>query len=376
MFLSGVALALTAEEIELLRRAGVSEERIAEMIEEQGVEVEGDPGTELKEAEPEPAPAVLPAVKPAATGVEPETKRAAVEARTWSHTDWNEDGVYDIIGGSQLGELNVYINVGSNIRPEFEDREEVEDGDVDSGSISVPCITDWNNDGMKDVLLGNRGGTVYLYINHGTNESPEFEDGEEMQDGDIDAGSYSAPAVVDWNGDGKKDLVLGNFDGEILVYINRGADESPSFDEEPYELDVKVFSHAVPFIVKNYNNGLFDMLSGCADGRVYRFYNAGSDTSPGFSNPEPIKTDRFPVQFNGNTNVIAVDWDGDGLEDLVVSERMTSQEAGREGQAALTGKEKDRHYSRVYFIKNVGTNEEPRYNDVEEILHDSRDINI
>jgi hypothetical protein len=121
---------------------------------------------------------------------------------------------------------------------------------------------------------------------------------------------------------------------------------------------------------------LFDILSGCADGRIYRFYNAGNKTSPKFSNPEPIKTDRFPIEFNGNTNIIAVDWDKDGLEDLVVSKRMASQGAGREAQSSLTGKEKKKQYSRVYLIKNVGTNKEPRYNDVIEILSDYKDINL
>jgi hypothetical protein len=42
-------------------------------------------------------------------------------------------------------------------------------------SHSVPCTVDWNEDGRKDLLVGcYTNGNVYLFINSGTNTAPVF----------------------------------------------------------------------------------------------------------------------------------------------------------------------------------------------------------
>ena len=47
---------------------------------------------------------------------------------------------------------------------------------------------------------------------------------------DVDRG-HAAPAVFDLNGDGLKDLLVGQFgEGKLRVYPNRGSDRSPRFD--------------------------------------------------------------------------------------------------------------------------------------------------
>jgi len=47
----------------------------------------------------------------------------------------------------------------------------------------------------------------------------------------IDVGNYGAPAMYDWNLDGVKDLVLGQFtQGKIRLYLNTGPDSAPQFD--------------------------------------------------------------------------------------------------------------------------------------------------
>lgn len=55
-------------------------------------------------------------------------------------------------------------------------------GDMDVGGFSVPVVYDWNNDGKKDLLVGQRyidannvsHGYVSYYENTGTNASPLF----------------------------------------------------------------------------------------------------------------------------------------------------------------------------------------------------------
>lgn len=51
----------------------------------------------------------------------------------------------------------------------------------------------------------------------------------------IDVGYYSAPLMFDWNGDGKKDLIAGQFDyGKIRFYPNVGEDTAPVFSGFSY----------------------------------------------------------------------------------------------------------------------------------------------
>ncbi|MDH4211923.1 MAG: hypothetical protein OEV79_10810 [candidate division WOR-3 bacterium] len=46
----------------------------------------------------------------------------------------------------------------------------------------------------------------------------------------IDVGLYGAPFVYDWNGDSKKDLIVGQFDmGMVRYYENVGEDNDPVF---------------------------------------------------------------------------------------------------------------------------------------------------
>jgi hypothetical protein len=63
--------------------------------------------------------------------------------------------------------------------------------------------------------------------------SPELETGVKIKDGMVDlaVNLYSAPTCVDWNNDGAKDLVVGQFwDGWVLLYLNKGTNLNPSFD--------------------------------------------------------------------------------------------------------------------------------------------------
>jgi len=63
---------------------------------------------------------------------------------------------------------------------------------------------------------------------------PGFEAAQFIQDGGsvLDVGYGSAPTVVDWDNDGRKDLVIGTQynGGKVRLYLNTGTDEAPLFD--------------------------------------------------------------------------------------------------------------------------------------------------
>lgn len=47
----------------------------------------------------------------------------------------------------------------------------------------------------------------------------------------IDVGRYGAPVMFDWDLDGKKDMIVGQYtSGKIRFYPNVGEDSAPAFD--------------------------------------------------------------------------------------------------------------------------------------------------
>lgn len=65
--------------------------------------------------------------------------------------------------------------------------------------------------------------------------APELEPGVPVNVGGspIQA-SYAAPDVVDWNADGKKDLLVGDYSGYVRVLINVGTNAAPVFSTWSY----------------------------------------------------------------------------------------------------------------------------------------------
>jgi hypothetical protein len=51
----------------------------------------------------------------------------------------------------------------------------------------------------------------------------------------VGTGGNASPFVVDWNGDGKQDLLLGQYDGgKVRFYENIGEDSAPLFGDFVY----------------------------------------------------------------------------------------------------------------------------------------------
>ncbi len=64
-------------------------------------------------------------------------------------------------------------------------------------------------------------------------QAPIFQSGEYLTAGGntIDVGYFGAPLAYDWDGDAKKDLIVGQFDyGKIRFYKNSGEHDDPAFD--------------------------------------------------------------------------------------------------------------------------------------------------
>lgn len=55
--------------------------------------------------------------------------------------------------------------------------------DIEVGHL-VPCVSDWNSDGKKDLIVGQfSNGAIRLYLNQGTDTEPVFNDFSFLQAG-------------------------------------------------------------------------------------------------------------------------------------------------------------------------------------------------
>jgi hypothetical protein len=163
-----------------------------------------------------------------------------------SFVDWNNDGLRDLIIGSGDGKVRVYLNVGTESTPQFSGYFYAQSNGSDLNCPPAGClgcfprVIYWDADAHKDLLAGQGDGTVKIFLNIGTDESPTFDGGTFLQVGqpgvkkNINVGGRATPCIVDWNNDGKKDLAVGALDSKIHIFINEGTDIAPDFRVETF----------------------------------------------------------------------------------------------------------------------------------------------
>jgi hypothetical protein len=78
-------------------------------------------------------------------------------------------------------------------------------------SLSAPDVVDWNGDGILDIIVGFECGAIYLY-----NGADGYTPQRLLDTGERNA----APRAIDINGDGSLELIVGTHNGDILRYIN------------------------------------------------------------------------------------------------------------------------------------------------------------
>ncbi|MFT7536469.1 MAG: hypothetical protein ACI85K_002423 [Hyphomicrobiaceae bacterium] len=110
------------------------------------------------------------------------------------------------------------------------------DGTPAKGHLTSAIAMDWDADGDFDLVLGDHtSGYVYLRRNEGTNQKPQFAAKNEtvMAAGKPmhDAGTVATIRSIDWNGDGKLDLMVSGMGdpygdatgGGVAVYLRQGS---------------------------------------------------------------------------------------------------------------------------------------------------------
>jgi hypothetical protein len=276
----------------------------------------------------------------------------------WGHCgpcieDLDGDGLDDLIVGDFGGKFRYYRNVGTAEAPEYAAGELIQAGGVDA-EVNIYCCVgsqprfgDLDGDGLRDMISNSYDpGHVYLF---GRLEGTRFAAREEIVDKSgrpvrlvpdqkLDYQSFgSFFELVDWEGDGDLDLLIGSFQGELLLRKNEGTPTEPAFavnniDVQAEGKPLRVTSHLCPDVADWDGDGRWDIIAGSDDGSVSWFRNVGNPQSPAFAAPQVLVP---PHDGNGyyivrwsdqevvpgiRSQVEVTDYNRDGKLDLLVGD--------------------------------------------------------
>lgn len=230
--------------------------------------------------------------------------------------DLDGDGDLDLVVGNRNGELRSFLNERTGDTSQWK-LQEVNFLQYNGGNNAAPVFADVDNDGDQDLLVGNERGSVLFWENRGVPGLPDFYRNPQVMSG-VTSGRNSIPAIYDVNGDGLADLLLGNFRGNMRLYLQEaGASGSRFRLYHRRFLDLDVGLGAVPVFADFNNDQQNELVVGSDRGQLIEFRPSDTtqETPWGWRlNKGPLSELNVPV---GSVPVF-VDYDGDGDLDLIL----------------------------------------------------------
>jgi len=291
-----------------------------------------------------------------------------VRANQWSYADYDGDGDQDLIVGVgdwteygwdnafnpqgqwTRGPLHGYVylvrNDGSDAKPAYAEPVKVSAGDqnspVDVFGRPSPNFGDFDSDGDLDLLCGEFLDGFTYFQNVGSRTAPRYAAGRRLTCNDRELKmdlEMIVPSAIDFDRDGDLDLVVGDEDGRVAFVEHTGkiVDGLPQFALPRYfqqeAADVKFGALATPIGVDWDGDGDEDIVSGNTAGYIGFIENLGGNPRK-WAAPVHLKAGdeviRIMAGENGSiqgpaeakwgyTTISVVDWDHDGLLDVVAN---------------------------------------------------------
>ncbi|MBL0128196.1 MAG: VCBS repeat-containing protein [Flavobacteriales bacterium] len=250
--------------------------------------------------------------------------------------DENGDGLMDLLvanhgyyqnGGTYLAKIALLRNTGTLTAPAFS---MITDDYLDLSTSGIglsmyPAFGDIDNDGDKDLYIGDLQGRLHFYRNDATGPVAQFQliqanilDSEGAM---IDVGQFATPIFTDLDMDGKLDLVIGERNGNLNYYRNTGTVSAPVWslvNENLGEVSTveywNVTGHSVPFLFRNDQNER-EMLLGSESGWIFHYGDIEGNIDGAWTLLDSTFMD---IHDGARTGLCLYDYTGDGELDMVV----------------------------------------------------------
>lgn len=274
--------------------------------------------------------------------------------------DFDGDGDLDIICGEFIDKMTWFENTGSRTKPNYAEGRLLtnENGILKMDlQMIIPTAIDWDKDGDQDLIVGDEDGRVAWVENTGKvkDHMPVFNSPRYFQQkaDNVKFGALVTPFAVDWDDDGDEDLICGNTAGYVGFIENLDGANPPSF-AKPVYLDAGVqilrilagpsgsiqgpceakWGYTTLSVADWNGDGLKDIIVNSIWGKVLWYENTGTKKNPKLGEAQSIKVawegnvpkpkwnwwlpeaDELATQWR--TSPIAIDWNKDGLMDLVM----------------------------------------------------------
>ncbi len=277
-----------------------------------------------------------------------------------SFADFDGDGDLDLICGEFLDGFTYFQNVGTRREPRYAaGRRLTHDGKPLTMDLQMitPTAVDWDGDGDVDLVVGDEDGRVAFVENTGkaAHGTPQFLPPRyfRQEAGDLKFGALVTPVSVDWDGDGDEDLVCGNTAGYVGLLENLDGGNPPRW-AAPVRLEaggktIRIqagkngsiqgpceakWGYTTLSVADWNHDGLLDLVVNSIWGKVVWYRNVGTRRAPRLAAARPVevrwkgkppkpawnwwdpKAGELVTQWR--TTPVVVDWDADGLNDLVM----------------------------------------------------------
>ena len=220
------------------------------------------------------------------------------------YLDVNNDGNKDLLvsPNSKTSSVNKdcvwYYRNTANASQRFEliKKNFLVETQIDKGSYTNTTFFDHNADGLLDMFIANgyiydetgaENSAIYHYENTGTTTNPEF---TLVNENYAFVGNFGLknlkPTFGDIDGDGDKDMIVGEATGKLLLFINSagaGNVASISFSSVNY-FNIDIGDMSTPQLIDLNEDGLLDLVVGMngSRGNVAYFWNFGTNTNAHF----------------------------------------------------------------------------------------------
>ena len=277
--------------------------------------------------------------------------------------DFDGDGDLDLLCGEFTDGFTWFHNIGTRTKPLYAPgRKLLRNGQPLTMHLCMIVVSapDWDKDGDIDLIVGQEDGRVALLEHTGKTDAkngnmPIFAEPRFFQQeaDDLQFGVLITPVGFDWDGDGDEDIVAGNSAGEIGFLENLDGGNPPKWaapkllkaDGKPIRIKAgpngsiqgpaeRQWGYTTIDVGDWDHDGLPDIMANSIWGKVVWYRNIGTRKAPKLAAAQPVQV-RWPNAPPGpkwnwwkpkdnelvtqwRTTPLMVDWNKDGLNDLVM----------------------------------------------------------